>query len=208
MKIVAISDTHTYHNSVPLISGDVLCHAGDMTDRGSLQDVINFDNWIEKYPCDHKLVIAGNHDFCFENNSDVVKKSIKNFTYLQDSSYVINGVKFYGTPWQPWFHDWAFNIKSLEDRKNKWDMIPEDTDVLIVHGPPFKHGDLCKSGGNAGCTGLLDRIRELKIKYVITGHIHESYGKYKVDGTDTVVVNASVCTFGYKATNKPIILEI
>jgi len=207
MRIVCISDTHSKHNEIEVPDGDVLVHAGDITSRGELSTVNDFNNWIGKLPHKHKVVIAGNHDFCFEDElKDNAVEILNNCIYLQDSSCEIDGVKFYGTPWQPWFYDWAFNVKSEEEREGIWAKIPDDTDVLIVHGPPYMHGDEVMSDyDNVGCRKLLARIKELNIKLVVTGHIHESYGEYNIG--DTKVVNASTCDFAYDPINPPIVID-
>lgn len=208
MKIAAISDTHCEHDKVIIPEDcDVICHAGDISGRGELTTISKFNHWMGIQPAKHKIAIAGNHDFCFEDDrrgSAIAMCS--NFTYLEDQETVIDGVKFYGTPWQPWFYNWAFNVESEEKRENIWSMIPDDTDVLIVHGPPYMHGDECRDGSHVGCKKLVARIREVQPKYVICGHIHESHGTYKLG--QTTVVNASIMNRSYKPVNKPIILEI
>ena len=156
---------------------------------------------------EHKIAIAGNHDFSFEDSRrGSAVATCTNFTYLEDQEHIIDGVKFYGTPWQPWFYNWAFNVMEESKREMIWSMIPDDTDVLIVHGPPYMHGDECRDGSNVGCKMLAQRIREVKPKYVICGHIHESYGRYKLGQTE--IINASIMDFRYRPVNKPIILEI
>ena len=71
-------------------------------------------------------------------------------------------MKFYGSPWQPWFCDWAYNLARGEEIAAKWAAIPSDTDVLVTHGPPLGHGDLCSSGQRAGCLDLLERVHALR----------------------------------------------
>lgn len=209
MRIVCISDTHNGHNSLngKLPDGDILIHAGDSTSRGIMRDITSFGDWFAKQPHKNKVVIAGNHDFCFENeNKDLAQATIKNAHYLLDSGVEIGGLKIWGTPWQPWFFDWAFNIKLESDRKAKWDLIPSDTDILVVHGPPFGHGDLCASGDRPGCKALKEKILNSNIKLVVTGHIHEDYGEYMLGNTK--VVNASIMNLQYKPVNLPIVVEL
>ena len=81
---------------------------------------------------------------------------------------------FQGTPWQPEFGGWAFNLKRGEECLRKWNLIPEDTDVLITHSPPLGFGDLCSTGIRAGCVDLLQSVQNrVKPKYHVYGHIHE-----------------------------------
>ena len=207
MKIVGISDTHGAHKGLVLPDGDVLIHAGDITVHGTLNGVVAFNDWIGRQPHKHKIVIAGNHDFCFEDSDRLAAEAfMTNATYLRDSGCEIDGIKFWGTPWQPWFHDWAFNVGTEKERQAIWDLIPKDTDVLIVHGPPYGYGDLCMSGDRPGCKALKKTILESKIKLVITGHIHEDYGEFDMDGVR--VVNASIMNVHYKPVNKPIVIEM
>jgi hypothetical protein len=100
-------------------------------------------NSLDQYK--HKIFIAGNHDWGFQTHPEDVSDILKwypNITYLQDSSVEIEGIKIYGSPWQPEFFQWAFNLQRGPEIQEKWDMIPLDTDILITHGPVYGHGDL------------------------------------------------------------------
>lgn len=202
MKLIAISDTHGEHRSLEIPDGDVLIHAGDLTRHGSLEDVQEFNDFLGTLPHPHKIVIAGNHDFCFEKDRAACEEILTNCIYLQDQEVVVDGVKFYGSPWQPWFYDWAFNLERGAEIRSKWELIPEDTDVLITHGPPYGIGDLTAQGDSAGCQGLLEVVKKIKPAFHIFGHIHEAYGVTN-DGA-TTFVNASVCDQLYRPVNPPI----
>jgi Icc-related predicted phosphoesterase len=104
---------------------------------GEKDCIKDFDDWLGTLPHKHKIVICGNHDLCFEDNPKEARKLMKNAHYLEDETIEIEGLKFYGSPWQPEFHNWAFNLNRGEEIKKKWDLIPNDTDVLITHGPPY-----------------------------------------------------------------------
>ncbi|WP_372371198.1 metallophosphatase domain-containing protein [Candidatus Uabimicrobium sp. HlEnr_7] len=205
IKIVAISDTHNRRPQVTIPDGDILIHAGDITSKGALRDVRRFNNYLGELPHKHKIVIAGNHDFCFEREREAAQKELSNAIYLQDSEIVIEGIKFYGSPWQPWFFDWAFNLQRGEEIREKWQLIPNDTNVLITHGPPLGYGDTVANGNKVGCEDLLNKVIEIKPRYHIFGHIHEAYGITKND--HTTFVNASICTLEYKPTNQPTQIE-
>jgi len=211
MKIIAISDTHTMERSIRDIpDGDVLIHAGDITGNGQSWQIIEFCNWIKELPHKHKIVIAGNHDSCFEKdnkNRNVVIDYINNVaTYLEDSEIIIDGIKFYGSPWQPEFCNWSFNLPRGKALKEKWDLIPLDTQVLITHGPPANILDWCP-GGNVGCLDLKIAMQNLvNLKAHIFGHIHEGYGIEVIGGT--TYANASICNDKYNPINKPIVVEI
>jgi predicted phosphodiesterase len=143
MKITFISDTHNKHNHLTsnaynniLGSGDVLVHAGDCTSMGKSHEITNFLNWLSMTDFKHKIFIAGNHDFGFEMHTDIAEEfKEKGIIYLFDSEVIIDGVKFYGSPWQPEFYDWAFNLPRGEKLAEKWAKIPGNTDILITHGP-------------------------------------------------------------------------
>jgi Icc-related predicted phosphoesterase len=207
-EIVCISDTHKMHRDVDIPFGDILVHAGDISGQGELETIKDFNEWMGELPHEHKIVIAGNHDFCFERkhrHGRHAKTLLTNCTYLEDSFVVVDGIKIYGTPWQPWFYDWAFNLKRGDELAAKWKLIPDDTDVLLVHGPPYTHGDMTMTREMVGSKTLLARIQELSLKLVVTGHIHEGNGK-TFEG-DTAIINASVCTHRYEPSYPPQIFK-
>ena len=206
MKLIAIADTHGFHRSLEIPDGDILVHAGDLTRHGSLEDVLEFNDFLGTLPHPHKIVIAGNHDLCFENHRKACEGLLTNCIYLQDKEVVIDGVKFYGSPWQPWFYDWAFNLERGSEIRAKWELIPKDTDVLITHGPPYGIGDLTTRGENTGCADLLDVVEETKPKLHIFGHIHEGYGV--TANRETTFINASSCDHQYQPNNEPIVYEL
>lgn len=215
MKITCISDTHNQHLHIPpdwLEGGDVLVHAGDVSGRGTQKEIEAFFEWFNEQPYTHKIMIAGNHDFWFERVSnfavrELLQEKYPNITYLNDSGVEIDGVKFWGSPVQPWFYDWAFNKVGAEIIPH-WDMIPLDTDVLITHGPAKGYLDYTLRGVSTGCPYLLEKISKLtNLKLFVCGHIHEAYGQ--VDFPDGgIFVNASTLNFNYNVQNKPIIVEI
>jgi Icc-related predicted phosphoesterase len=207
MKFVAIADTHGKHDELELPPGDVLIHAGDMTMRGKESEVVDFLNWFQQQPFDHKVLIAGNHDFFFERAEDLIIKQFlpSNIIYLQDSSATINGIKLWGSPITPWFYNWAFNRERGEEIKQHWDLIPGDTDIIITHGPVFGILDETRDGRNVGCEDLLEKAKIIKPKVHICGHIHESYGTAEEDGIK--FINASVLNARYELAHDPIVFE-
>ena len=206
VKIVAISDTHIKHRDLEIPEGDILIHAGDFSRKGKFEDLIEFNSWLGELPHQHKVVIAGNHDFCFQEQPAESLKLLTNGIYLQDQFIELLGLKIYGSPWQPWFFDWAFNLKRGHELKTKWKLIPEDTDILVTHGPPMGILDKTNSGKQVGCEELLSRVFEIKPRYHIFGHIHEGYGVIKKEST--TFINASSCDLAYHAENPPIVIEV
>lgn len=209
LKIVCIADTHHRHKEVHIPKCDVLIHAGDITGRGTLKDVKDFAKWIRKQPATHKIIIAGNHDWPFYHQP---KKSIEvlgdSCIYLEDSEYIIDGIKFYGMPWSPRFGNWAFYFeRGSKEIYDKCRQIPLDTNILITHGPP--HGILDLTSGDifAGCQTIRNRIHNLEnLKTHVFGHIHEGQGQKELNGIQ--FINASICTLNYNPTNKPILIEV
>ena len=211
-KFVLISDTHNKHNKIELPEGNILIHSGDFSGVGRESEVKNFFKWIEKQSdkFEHVVFIAGNHELSFELKpawlDELIEGLPKNVHYLEDSEVVIDGMKFYGTPWQPEFYNWAFNLERGLPLVEKWVLIPEDTDILITHGPPkymcdFMPWDLT----NVGCQDLLSRIMVVKPKLNVFGHIHCGYGYKEYEGV--LFVNASTCNEEYQPVNKPIVVE-
>lgn len=218
MKIVCISDTHNKHNQIPSKylenadgSIDMIIHSGDMSGRGWKNEVIPFLNWYNELPFKHKILIAGNHDFFFEQFPEKeINETLANYPniiYLNDSGVEIDGVKIWGSPVQPWFYNWAFNRKGDEIQPH-WDKIPLDTNVLITHGPIEGYLDLTLGGDVTGCPRLLNKVKELSnLKLHVCGHIHEAYGTYQfADGV--TFINASVLNARYEMQNKPIEITI
>lgn len=208
MQIVAISDTHGKHRDLNIPDGDILIHAGDVTRGGTKEQVVDFLNWFTEQKHTHKIFVAGNHDFFFEEtDSKKIRRIIpKEIIYLNDSGIAINGVKFWGSPITPWFNNWAFNRERGTEIKRHWDLIPNDTDVLITHGPPFGILDETVYGKRTGCEELLLRVYQVKPQYHIFGHIHEDYGSFAKG--ETTFVNASVLDDWYEMKNKPVILDL
>jgi len=195
LTLVCVSDTHGRHRDLAVPPGDVFLFAGDLSNHGQPHDVTEFDAWLGTLPHPHKVVICGNHDFHFERDPADARRRITNAFYLQDSGVEIAGLKVWGSPWQPRFFDWAFNLDRGPDLAAKWALIPDDTAVLITHGPPAGILDKPRSGGAVGCVDLLYRVEELKPKLHLFGHIHEAAGV--VETPDTLFVNASIVTGRY-----------
>ena len=207
MKIITISDTHSQHLGLKLPEGDMIIHAGDVSGSGSAVAVKSFLNWFSNLDYKYKIFIAGNHDWFFEKNkeSEIEKYIPENVIYLNDSGVTIENINIWGSPVQPWFLNWAFNRMGKEIISH-WNKIPENTDILITHGPPYNILDKTTQGTLTGCPYLLEKINKTKPKYHIFGHIHESYGI--IEKNNTTFINASVLDVKYRRVNDPIIFEM
>lgn len=223
----------TAFESIP--DGDVLLHCGDFTNVGRLEEVQAFAKWFGALPHKRKILIAGNHDLSMEpatyaatsrrfggvgrgakaldaaavcRQARAAIEAIPNCSYLEDSGTEVDGIRIWGSPWQPEFCEWAFNLPRGEACRAKWRRIPAGTDVVLTHGPPLGHGDQClPSGARAGCADLLDELQQrVRPKYHVFGHIHEGWG-VTTDGV-TRYVNASTCNLRYKPVNTPIVFDV
>ena len=218
MRITFISDTHNKHNQVNsnLPGGDLIIHSGDMSSMGYKQEIQQFLKWfngLDNYT--NKIFIAGNHDWGFQNDPEMCQEQLEFYnkvTYLQDNLKVIGednetAVKVYGSPWQPEFYNWAFNLPRMGwELEVKWNDIPMDTEILITHGPAWGHLDTVVGQSiNLGCELLADRIKVVKPKIHVCGHIHSGYGYKFVDGTH--YFNAAVLGEDYVFTQKPMTVE-
>lgn len=197
MRIVAVADTHTFESDLgTLPDGDVFVHAGDLCRGGRLDELAVVTAWLKTLPHRHKIVVAGNHDWCFVRQPEEARQLLEDgIVYLQDSEVVLDGVRFWGSPWQPEFNRWAFNLPRGEALAAKWAMIPEGIDVLITHGPPFGIGDACEPV-RQGCRDLLVAVRRLRPVLHLFGHIHQDGGFWQEGETAFANVTAWECERG------------
>jgi len=227
-KIAAFSDTHNQHKLVKLPDPDyidILVFAGDATSRGSLEETIKFVKWFGSLPHKHKILVPGNHDWLFEKDPGLTKKICDDagVTLLNDSGVTIEGIKFWGSPVTPWFMDWAFNRARNENESilrrvplisEHWDKIPNDTEVLITHGPAYEKLDELKMPNgepyplprHAGCKDLKNAIERVKPDIHICGHIHSGHGEIHKNGTS--YYNVAILDDMYCAVNQPKIIEM
>ncbi|MGQ0541098.1 MAG: metallophosphoesterase [Blastocatellia bacterium] len=213
-RIVCLSDTHNCNSQIAVPDGDILIHSGDATITGTVEEIKLFNKWFSNLPHKRKIFVAGNHDWLFERNNDFARTLLNGeIIYLQDSPTEIDGLKIYGSPWQPRFYDWAFNLMRGEELSRKWKLIPNDTNILITHGPPNGILDeVPRSWGidYTGCEELRKRIEEIavfgKLKLHLFGHIHCGYGVHDEFGVK--FINASNCDEAYKPVNPPIVIDL
>ncbi len=203
MRIVAVADTHLFHDELSVPDGDVFVHAGDMCRGGSLDELARAAEFVRALPHRVKIVVAGNHDWSFVDAKDAALALFgPTVTYLEDSGVVVDGVSFWGSPWQPEFHDWAFNLPRGAALAEKWSRIPVGTDVVITHGPPAGIGDRSSTAGRTGCEDLLARMRFVRPRLHLFGHIHEDGGLF-VDG-ETSFVNVTT----WECERAPTVIEL
>ena len=217
IRLVIISDTHGKHSQIKhalgdIPEGDILIHAGDISNVGEEYDVRRFLSWFYEQSHHTKIFIAGNHDFLFENEKLMSTEMIEEFQkksdirYLEDTSTEVEGLNFWGSPVTPPFFNWAFMRKDVKIVKH-WEYIADDTDVLITHGPPKDILDYSRYGNeNCGCPYLRMRVLKIKPLVHIFGHIHGEYGTHVEN--DTLFINASTLNERYMVRNKPIVVDV
>jgi Icc-related predicted phosphoesterase len=215
VRVVCLADTHLRHEKVRVPDGDVALFAGDMCLAGrDPRELREWADWFGKLPHKHVIAIAGNHDWLFQTDPELARFILESrgVTYLQDQEVVIEGVKFWGSPWQPDFMDWAFNLPRGPRLAEKWALIPDDIDVLITHGPPYGILDPDLAGRPAGCEDLRSAVlHRVKPKLHVFGHLHSGYGQaeLRTGATRTTrFVNASTVNERYEPLHPPIAVDL
>lgn len=221
-KLVAISDSHMMHKHLEIPECDILVHTGDFSRRGKFFEVRDFMWWFEKQPARYKVCIAGNHELSFDPTQNKYSATIrdmlakhKDIIYLENEAVKIEGIKFYGTPWSPHFCDWAFN--GLRDKDVPFERgralteiyshIPEDTNILLCHAPPYDLVDRNLEGRRCGSVEMRKVVDKMPLLWLyLCGHIHEARGVEESAGTTF----ANVCSLGrdYKTIQSPVIFEL
>jgi len=226
LKFVCISDTHSKTDDLILPEGDVLIHSGDFSNYGGKDCLQKFKEFFDKQKFQYKIIVAGNHDWTLSNlerernektwkrylkggipSIEEAKSFLKDFIYLEDSGTDICGLKIWGSPMSIWFaglKDWGFTVKE-EDICKYWDLIPENTDILITHSPPGGILDTEKEDPNFGwgSPNLLKQIEErIDPSIHVFGHVHDPNG-FKFDDVKNIAyVNAAICDNNYDPINK------
>ena len=230
MKIWAISDTHTQHWSLIPPDVDMVIHAGDATNSKNADinrnELLDFIDWYSKLNIKYKIFIAGNHDTSIGFNR-IKREEIeeKGIIYLEHESITIEGINIFGSPYTPTFGTgWSFN-KDRSKLDEYWKKIPENTHIIVTHGPPLGIMDHTYSRvglitertmGNitsTGCKALLRHVKRIKPKFHIFGHLHDeeeisNAGTFKKNGEETLYINASVVNLKHYLVNEGEIFEI
>ena len=222
MIIDCISDLHGFYPE--LEGGDLLIVGGDLTKKDRLNDHAYFWHWLGEQKYKKQIFIAGNHENWLQENKPVISEICPDAQYLCDSGTEFQGLKIWGSPWTKTFegmkpHCKAFTLDNEQELEEKWKMIPEDTDILVTHSPPFGTCDGIDSMHDgtlfhAGSVSLQKSVasKRYALKLHVFGHIHEAYGIWDIrniqkelsDPITPVFVNASHVNERYQPVNKPV----
>lgn len=181
MIIKVISDTHNDHHELDQSSleCDILIHCGDFGTKGNFSEAERFLRWFVKRPAKYKLLVPGNHDKRFKSHNELLSRAYEyGIKVLMNEGVDINGYKFWGGHFVPWFKDGKCEV-DLETRKSAWKDMPEDVSVLITHVPPRGILDTNVRGEHCGCDQLLAKVNEVRPTYHVFGHIHEHAGEFR-----------------------------
>jgi 3',5'-cyclic AMP phosphodiesterase CpdA len=217
IRIVCISDTHNHApgEGYTLPAGDILIHAGDLTNQGSYQELKKATDWISRADFAVKVVVAGNHDLSLdpaysmkhESGWEVMPDEVEacrslmhsdRFVYFQHSSAVIRvpgkdvSLKIFGSPYSPdrGRQNWAFQYDE-NSAAALWDEIALDTDILVTHTPPAGFCDESRHWEQGGCTALADVLPHVRPSVHICGHCHEGRGACVAEWSDHTLASAA-----------------
>jgi Icc-related predicted phosphoesterase len=209
LSLVCVSDLHGFLPDVPPC--DVLVVAGDITPQGDRDPAgqarwldAELRAWLDAAPARHVVAVAGNHDFVFQ----VAATTVPDLPWhlLQDSSCTLDGVRFWGSPWTPWFFDWAFNAPRGEEGEaflaERYATCPAETDVVVLHGPPRGYGDRTRTGVDAGSSAALQLIDRVRPQLCVFGHIHEGHGAWRRG--ETQLANVTYVDVEYAPIGAPL----
>jgi Icc-related predicted phosphoesterase len=209
--IVCTSDLHEHLIDIPacgllLIAGDVsFAFKGDLVAKQAFLAGA-FKDWLDRVPAKEVVLVAGNHDQSIEawGLPDGLRCH-----YLQDAEVDLFGLRIWGTPWQPWFYDWAFNAPRRDGEAflaSKFDAIPPGVDIVVAHGPPRGYGDLTRGVEHVGSTAMTRTLGRVRPRLMVCGHIHPAYGRYRLGETE--IVNAALVDEDYRPVNPVVTLEL
>jgi Icc-related predicted phosphoesterase len=213
LRLVCLSDTHGLHRQVRVPEGDVLIHAGDITDffappGQSLEMLKDFNAWLGGLPHRHKLVVAGNHELVFQEEPKKARMLLSYARYLENSGIELEGIRFWGSPQTPVMASMGFALELGAAARRHWSRIPEDTDVLITHGPPYGILDQpVPWQRHQGDMELLLALRRLRFRLHVFGHNHGGYGQ-ETNRASQCFLNCSLVDEHHRLANPPVVVDL
>lgn len=207
LKVVCISDTHMSHEELKMPEGDILVHSGDFSGMTNYEELIELNRWFGTLDYREIYLVPGNHDGQFAENADAARALIPEAKVLIDQGAEFDGYKIWGSPWTAKFYDWWF-MQHPDKLIDYWKLIPDDTDILLTHQPPFGLLDTVMRHGSVGCPHLRQEvITRVKPLLHVYGHLHLDGGKW-VEHNGTIFVNAAVNNEYYNVTREPVVIEL
>ena len=211
MRVAAISDTHGRQNwNIP--SCDVFIHAGDITGRGSLQETAVFATKLREHMDSpdgprHAIIVPGNHDECFELFTEPTLALFGPRVHvLLHASLVLDGVRFFGSPWTPPFMQWHF-MATEQRLAALYEAMPDEIDVLVTHGQPYGVLDPGWQAAHVGSSALAAAVSARNVQHHAFGHLHAA-GGHMVQQGHTTFYNVAACNDAYQMVNQPRILDV
>jgi Icc-related predicted phosphoesterase len=204
VRVVCIADTHELHRELAVPDGDLLIHAGDFTFFNHASKINDFNDWLGELPHRYKVVIPGNHDRAF-NQDPLFREMITNAVLLINEGVRLCGLNIWGSPVT--CDDDAYGHAKREERARLYASIPQDTHILVTHGPPY--GILDREPGSyrrQGCTELWLAVMRLQPRLHVFGHVHAGYGTFANETTQ--FVNAALLGWAGDLENLPIVMDI
>jgi Icc-related predicted phosphoesterase len=210
MRVVCASDLHEHLVDVPecdllLLGGDLTFAFGGSDDKWAWLEG-EFADWLERVPAREVVAVAGNHD------RDIEARGFPGGLrchYLEDGAVEVFGLAIWGTPWQPWFHDWAFNAPRVDGERflaGKFAAIPHGTDIVVCHGPPLGYGDRLQTGSRAGSSAEVELVDRVEPPLLVCGHIHSDAGRFRRGRTE--IVNASIVDDSYELARDVVVIDL
>jgi predicted phosphohydrolase len=206
LRLVLLGDTHQLHREVDVPDGDILIHAGDFTMLSKNMSAIgDFNTWLGELPHRYKIIVPGNHEYFLEAVPSK-RSMLTNGLLLLNEGTEIEGLRIWGSPVTP-LYGGAFGLSSAEDRRRLYARIPEDTDILVTHGPPFGILDsVPHSDVHSGCRELLHAVVRVRPKLHFFGHVHGAHGIFHTN--QTTFVNAALLGTNGDLDQRPVSLRM
>ena len=215
-----ISDTHNQNAQLRVPAEvDAVTHCGDDSSARKTADneleARAFFSWYQSLEIPTKIFIPGNHSTAVENGI-VRPEEYPTIQFLVHQAYQWQGLRIFGSPYTPWFFEWAYNIKRPE-LEPLWAEIPAGIDVLITHGPPkgildvtrdYRSKELIHIGSRSLTRHVLERIRP---RIHAFGHLHDEAGvcNYGLELRDEVqFVNCACCELSGELVHHGQVIEL
>ncbi|HET9074621.1 MAG TPA: metallophosphoesterase [Solirubrobacteraceae bacterium] len=208
ITIAAAGDLHGHLPAIP--PADLLLIAGDIAPPAIERDPEAVRSWFaaevapwrDALAVPEVIAIPGNHDFWAQDlgrgaHTDLFGIS---WTLLIDAeTRSASGLRIYGTPWTRNDYGSAFEAP-LTELATRLAPVPEDgLDVLLIHCPPYGHGDEIgepPAQTHMGTHEIAATVARTRPRLALYGHAHQGHGyRHRTGtGTGTELANVSVRT--------------